>query len=38
MLDDVQEIIKTLLRIRKAIEQIPVTLGEEYDKQTGMES
>jgi hypothetical protein len=31
MLDDVQDIIKTLLRIRKAIEQVPVTLGEQYD-------
>lgn len=31
MLDDVQEIIKTLLRIRKAIELIPVTPGEQYD-------
>lgn len=38
MLDDVQEITKTLLRIREAIEHIPVTLGEEYDKQTRMES
>lgn len=31
MLDDVQEITKTLLRIREAIEHIPVTPGEQYD-------
>jgi hypothetical protein len=31
MLDDVQEITKTLLRIREAIERIPVTPGEQYD-------
>jgi hypothetical protein len=31
MLDDAQEIKKTLLRIREAIEHIPVTPGEQYD-------
>ena len=31
MLDDVQEITKTLLRIRESIERIPVTPGEQYD-------
>jgi hypothetical protein len=31
MLDDVQEITKTPLRIREAIERIPVTPWEQYD-------
>lgn len=31
MLNDMKEITKTILRIRSAIESIPVTLGEQYD-------